>query len=139
MNAAVWVVHPPRAEAEALAQALAIPPALARVLVNRKILTEEAARAFLYGDLDRLHDPYLMKGMDKAVRRIEEAIARGEKILIFGDYDVDGVLSTVMLKKALTTLGAKVDCFIPERLTDAEKSYFSKHRHGSRDPVADQP
>ena len=126
MNAAVWVVHPPRAEAEALAQALDIPPALARVLVNRKILTEEAARAFLYGDLDRLHDPYLMKGMDKAVRRIEEAIARDEKILIFGDYDVDGVLSTVMLKKALTTLGAKVDYFIPERLTDG---YGIKDEH----------
>ncbi len=126
MNAAVWVVHPPRAEAEALAQALDIPPALARVLVNRKILTEEAARAFLYGDLDRLHDPYLMKGMDKAVRRIEEAIARDEKILIFGDYDVDGVLSTVMLYKALTTLGAKVDYFIPERLTDG---YGIKDEH----------
>jgi single-stranded-DNA-specific exonuclease len=126
MNAAVWVVHPPSAEAEALAQALDIPPALARVLVNRKILTEEAARAFLYGDLDRLHDPYLMKGMDKAVRRIEEAIARDEKILIFGDYDVDGVLSTVMLKKALTTLGAKVDYFIPERLTDG---YGIKDEH----------
>jgi single-stranded-DNA-specific exonuclease len=118
MNPAVWVVHPPRAEADALAQALDIPPAIARVLVNRKILTEEAAREFLFGDLDRLHDPYLMKDMDKAVARVETAIARGEKILIFGDYDVDGVLSTVMLKKALTTLGARVDYFIPERLTD---------------------
>jgi single-stranded-DNA-specific exonuclease len=118
MNPAVWVVHPPRAETDALAGALDIPAALARVLVNRKILTEAAAREFLFGDLDRLHDPYLMKGMDKAVARIEAAIAGGEKILIFGDYDVDGVLSTVMLKKALATLGAKVDYFIPERLTD---------------------
>ena len=67
-----------------------------------------------------------MKGMDKAVARIGEAIARGEKILIFGDYDVDGVLSTVMLKKALTTLGAKVEYFIPERLTDG---YGIKDEH----------
>jgi len=126
MNPAVWVVHPPRAEADALAEALGIPAALARVLVNRKILTEEAARAFLYGEIDKLHDPYLMKGMDKAVARIGEAIARGEKILIFGDYDVDGVLSTVMLKKALTTLGAKVEYFIPERLTDG---YGIKDEH----------
>jgi single-stranded-DNA-specific exonuclease len=118
MNPAVWVVYPPRAEADALAQALDIPPAIARVLVNRRILTEEAAREFLFGDLDKLHDPYLMKDMDKAVARVETAIARGEKILIFGDYDVDGVLSTVMLKKALTSLGAQVDYFIPERLTD---------------------
>ncbi len=128
MNPAVWVVHPPRAEADALAQALDIPPAIARVLVNRKILTEEAARAFLFGELDRLHDPYLMKDMGKAVSRIEAAIARGEKILIFGDYDVDGVLSTVMLKKALTTLGAKADYFIPERLTDG---YGIKDEHVS--------
>ncbi len=126
MNPAIWVVYPPRAEADALAAALSIPAALARVLVNRKILTEEAARAFLYGDVDKLHDPYLMKGMDKAVSRIGEAIARGEKILIFGDYDVDGVLSTVMLKKALTTLGANVEYFIPERLTDG---YGIKDEH----------
>ena len=126
MSAAVWVVHPPRAETEALARALDIPPALARVLVNRKIVTEEAAREFLFGDLDKLHDPFLMNGMDKAVARIEQAIARGERILIFGDYDVDGVLSTVMLKKALTTLGAAVDYFIPERLTDG---YGIKDEH----------
>jgi single-stranded-DNA-specific exonuclease len=126
MNSAVWIVHPPRAEADVLARALDIPPAIARVLVNRKILTEEAAREFLFGDLDRLHDPYLMKDMDKAVARVEAAIARREKILIFGDYDVDGVLSTVMLKKALTTLGAEVDYFIPERLTDG---YGIKDEH----------
>jgi single-stranded-DNA-specific exonuclease len=126
MNAAVWVVQPPRPEAEALALALDIPPAIARVLVNRKIVTEEAARGFLFGDLSGLHDPYLMRGMDKAVARIGEAIARGERILIFGDYDVDGVLSTVMLKKALTTLGAQVDYFIPERLTDG---YGIKDEH----------
>ena len=126
MNAAIWVVSPPRVETDALAAALSIPPAIARILVNRKILTEDAARAFLYGNLDKLHDPYLMKGMDRAVARIRDAIARGEKILIFGDYDVDGVLSTVMLMKALTSLGAKVDYFIPERLTDG---YGIKDEH----------
>ena len=68
MNDVVWLVHPPRAEADALAAALGLPPAIARVLVNRKILTEEAARAFLYGELDKLHDPYLMKGMDRGRR-----------------------------------------------------------------------
>ncbi len=126
MNTSTWVVSPPRPEADALAQALSIPPAIARILVNRKILTEETARAFLFGDLAALHDPYLMKGMDRAVARIEEAIAKGEKILVFGDYDVDGVLSTVMLMKALTSLGAKVEYFIPERLTDG---YGIKDEH----------
>jgi single-stranded-DNA-specific exonuclease len=118
MNAALWVVSPPRPEADALAEALSIPPAIARVLVNRKILTPDEARAFLHGGLEGLHDPYLMKGMDKAVERVRQAIDRGEKILVFGDYDVDGVLSTVMLVKALRVLGADVEYFIPERLTD---------------------
>ena len=126
MTAAVWVVSPPRPEADALAEALSLPPAIARVLVNRRILTADEARAFLYGGLDGLHDPYLMKGMDRAVDRIRVAIDRGEKILVFGDYDVDGVLSTVMLKKALATLGAEVDYFIPERLTDG---YGIKDEH----------
>jgi single-stranded-DNA-specific exonuclease len=126
MNAAIWDVYPPRAEADALTEALDIPPAIARILVNRKILTEEAAREFLFGEPGKLHDPYLMKGMDRAVARIEQAIVGGEKILIFGDYDVDGVLSTVMLRKALTTLGAEVDYFIPGRLTDG---YGIKDEH----------
>jgi len=65
-----------------------------------------------------MHDPYLMKGMARAVERIHEAIGKDEKILIFGDYDVDGVLSTVMLLKALRSLGARAKYFIPERLTD---------------------
>jgi single-stranded-DNA-specific exonuclease len=126
MNTAVWVVSPPRPEADTLAEALSIPPAIARVLVNRKVLTPDDARAFLHGGLDGLHDPYLMKGMDRAVDRIRAAIDRGEKILIFGDYDVDGVLSTVMLMKALTTLGAEAEYFIPERLTDG---YGIKEEH----------
>lgn len=118
MNTSIWVVSPPSAEADALALALGVPPVIGRVLVNRKILTEEEARSFLFGGLDSMHDPYLMKGMARAVERIHEAIGKSEKILIFGDYDVDGVLSTVMLIKALRSLGAEVDYFIPERLTD---------------------
>jgi len=126
MNETTWVVAPPRPEAETIAQALSIPPAIARILVNRKLLTVEAARAFLFGDTGALHDPFLMKGMDRAVSRIQDAISKGEKILVFGDYDVDGVLSTVMLMKALASLGAEVEYFIPERLTDG---YGIKDEH----------
>jgi single-stranded-DNA-specific exonuclease len=118
MESSIWLVTPPSPEAETLAAELGLPLPIARILTNRKILTAESARAFLYGSLDGLHDPYLMKGMAEAVARIETAVARREKILIFGDYDVDGVLSVVMLFKALSSIGAEVEYFIPERLRD---------------------
>ncbi|MGA2361411.1 MAG: single-stranded-DNA-specific exonuclease RecJ [Candidatus Aminicenantales bacterium] len=126
MNSSVWIIAPARPEAEALAAELSLCPSIAQVLVNRKITTPDEARSFLFGTLDGLHDPYLMKGMAQAVERIRKAIADGEKILIFGDYDVDGVLSVVMLFKALTSLGAKVEYFIPERLKDG---YGIKEHH----------
>ncbi|HYA48844.1 MAG TPA: single-stranded-DNA-specific exonuclease RecJ [Burkholderiales bacterium] len=126
MESSIWLVAPPSPEAETLAAELGLPLAIARILANRKILTAEAARTFLYGSLEGLHDPFLMKGMAEAVARIETAVARREKILIFGDYDVDGVLSVVMLFKALSSLGAEVEYFIPERLRDG---YGIKEHH----------
>jgi single-stranded-DNA-specific exonuclease len=81
---------------------------------------------FLFGTLDNLHDPYLLLDMDKAVERILRAIRQKEKILIFGDYDVDGVLSVVILLKALRSLGGEVDYFIPERL---KEGYGIKEEH----------
>ncbi len=126
MKSSIWIIAPPRPEAEILAAELGISPAIARVLANRKILTADQARAFLFGNLDGLHDPYLMKGMAEAVARIGRAIEAKEKILIFGDYDVDGVLSVVMLFKALESLGAEVEYYIPERLKDG---YGIKEHH----------
>ncbi len=104
--------------AKAVAAELRIPLPLAQVLVNRKLTDPVAAHRFLYGTTADLFDPYLFAGMAPAVARIEKAISNKEKILIFGDYDADGVLSTVMLHKALAALGAEVDYFIPERLKD---------------------
>lgn len=101
-----------------LAAAIGVPGPIARILANRGITDAEGARRFLHGTLDDLHDPFLMAGMDKAVERILAAIAARELVLIFGDYDADGILATVMLHKALATLGARVDYFIPERLKD---------------------
>ena len=126
MNPGCWVIAPPRPEADVLAAELGIPLPIARVLTNRNVLTAEAAETFLNGTLKDLHDPYLMKGMDKAVSRVEEAIRNKEKILIFGDYDVDGVLSVVLLIRALAGLGAEVDYFIPERL---KEGYGIKEAH----------
>ncbi len=116
MDNTIWVYHPPPEEASLLAEELDIPLEIAQILVNRGIREPEAAHAFLYGELEKLHNPYLMKGMEEAVGRIRLAISKGEKILIFGDYDVDGVLSVVILRRALERLGADVDYFIPDRL-----------------------
>jgi single-stranded-DNA-specific exonuclease len=126
MNPGPWVIAPPRPEADILAAELGIPLPIARVLTNRNILSAKAAETFLNGTLKDLNDPYLMKGMDRAVSRIEEAIKNKEKILIFGDYDVDGVLSVVILLRALAGLGAEVDYFIPERLREG---YGIKEAH----------
>lgn len=126
MSDSVWIIAPPQREAKNLASELGIPLQIAQILVNRKIRDPETAHRFLYGTLDELHDPYLMTGMREAVERIQKAIAQKEKILIFGDYDVDGVLSVVMLLKALESLGAEKDYFIPERL---KEGYGIKEEH----------
>ena len=126
METAVWNISPERPEIESLAAELSLPRIIAQILVNRKITTAEAAREYLFGSLEGLHDPYLMRGMTEAVGRILGAVERREKILIFGDYDVDGVLSVVMLFKAIRSLGGEVEYFIPERLRDG---YGIKDQH----------
>ena len=76
------------------------------------------AARFLTPSLDHLHDPFLLTDLHKAVERIEQAVARKEQIAIHGDYDVDGITSTVILRRALEMLGGNVVHFIPERLRD---------------------
>jgi single-stranded-DNA-specific exonuclease len=126
MDTVQWLTAPPRPEAGNLASELGIPPALAQVLTNRGISTIEEARNFLYGTLDNVPDPYLFKDMAKAVELLRTAIERREKVLIFGDYDVDGVLSVVILMRALKNLGADVGYYIPERL---KEGYGIKDEH----------
>lgn len=126
MDTAQWLTAPPRPQAGVLGSALGIPAAIAQVLANRGISTAEEARSFLYGTLDNLDSPYLFKDMPKAVERLRRAIDRREKVLIFGDYDVDGVLSVVILMRALKGLGAEVDYYIPERL---KEGYGLKEEH----------
>ncbi len=106
------------AAAETLAAALKISPVVAKLLCQRGLSDPELADRFLNPSLDHLHDPMLLKDMGVAVERILAAIARKEKIAIHGDYDVDGVTSTVILRRALELLGADVTHFIPERLKD---------------------
>jgi single-stranded-DNA-specific exonuclease len=90
----------------------------ASLLVNRGISGEEEARRFLYKENLTYHDPFLMSGMKEAVERIQQAIASNERILIFGDYDADGVSSTTVLVYTLRELGATFDYYIPNRFTE---------------------
>jgi len=126
MNERIWNIAPPAAAAPELAAAFGLPPVIGQILANRGLADVESARFFLEGRLEDIPDPFRLSGMAAAVDRIMKAIDGGESILIFGDYDVDGVLSTVMLHKALTTLGGKVDYFIPERL---KNGYGIKDNH----------
>ncbi len=115
-----WTLHP-RHDAEralALAHDLGAPLAIAHALVHRGVGTLEAARGFLEPTLDDLHDPFLLLDLDRAVERILLAIERKERILVHGDYDVDGVTSTYLLYAVLEHLGGRVDYHIPHRTRD---------------------
>ena len=92
-----------------------IPEGTARIMMRRGISTEEKLTHFLYDTLDNLSDPFLMKGMQQAVRRIIQAIDLKEKIVIYGDYDVDGITSTSICVRCLRKLGADVNFYIPLR------------------------
>lgn len=93
-------------------------PLTVKLLLNRGLDTPDKIKAFLDKDNITLHDPMLLKDMDKAVARLEKAIAGKERVCIYGDYDVDGVTSTVMLYSYLRSKGLECSYFIPERLSD---------------------
>jgi len=105
-------------QATALAAALGVHPIVARLLCLRGMAEPEDASRFLNPSMDHLHDPFKLADMDRAVERLERALAQRERIAIHGDYDVDGITSTVILRRALELLGGDVVHFIPERLRD---------------------
>jgi single-stranded-DNA-specific exonuclease len=101
-----------------IAAALNLHPTVARLLCQRGLGDAEVASRFLNPSLDHLHDPFLLTDLATAVDRLERAIAQKERIAIHGDYDVDGITSTVILRRALEMLGGEVVHFIPERIRD---------------------
>ena len=108
--------HPARADD--LARQAQVSPLLAQCLLNRGFAAVEAARAFLQPRLKDLADPFAVPGMDAAVARLFQARERGERVTIFGDYDVDGVTATALLHEVLRALGWPVDCYLPHRLDE---------------------
>lgn len=95
-----------------------ISPLASIILYNRGIKESSEIQKFLHCDLENLHDPYLLKDMDKAVSRIKDALEKKEKITIYGDYDVDGITSIAILYKHLTSMGFEVDYYIPDRIQE---------------------
>jgi len=103
---------------EALAKELGISSVTAQMLINRNVLTLNEAERFLKCSFEFLHNPRLMKDMDKAVNRIREAIVKKEKIVIYGDYDVDGISGVTLLVSVFKRLKSDVSYYIPNRLEE---------------------
>ena len=95
-----------------------LPTFLAPILVNRDIISANQLDAFFHSDLSKLHNPFLLHDMEKGVKRIQSAIEKGEKILIYGDYDCDGVTGTSVMKETLENIGAEPEVYIPNRFVD---------------------
>jgi single-stranded-DNA-specific exonuclease len=125
-----WII--PTVNPEAIAevqQGQDVTPLMARLLVLRGVEQAQGVEPFLRPSLSGLHDPFLMAGMKEAVERLGQAVARHEKILVYGDYDVDGTMAVVVLLTALRSLGAEVEAYVPHRLTDG---------YGMRVPVVEK-
>ncbi|WP_339652954.1 single-stranded-DNA-specific exonuclease RecJ [uncultured Salegentibacter sp.] len=101
-----------------LAEELGVETPVAALLAQRGIMTFEAAKKFFRPSLEELHDPYLMKDMDVAVNRIQQAIASEENIMVYGDYDVDGTTSVALMSSYLKTLTPNIATYIPDRYTE---------------------
>src|SRR6187402_1048935 len=115
-----WTLKPKPAEEKIkhLAQALNVEEFVAALLIQRGVETFEQAKLFFRPTLDDLHDPYLMKDMDKAVERIEKAIENQENILVFGDYDVDGTTAVSLVSSYLKTYYPNIATYIPDRYNE---------------------
>lgn len=113
-----WVVTAKRADFQAIAEKFHIDPVTARLIRNRDVVGEENIRIYLHGSRNDMCDPWKLKDMEQIVRILMKKIQEKRKIRIIGDYDIDGVMSTYILLKGLTGVGANVDHVIPNRMTD---------------------
>lgn len=114
-----WQIHEDnKVLRERLAKEGGISPITAQILINRGMKDASAIDEFLKADMTSLHDPYLMKDMEKAVIRIKKAASKGEKVMVYGDYDVDGISAVALLKTALRDIGCHVISYIPHRVEE---------------------
>ena len=113
-----WVVSAKKANFKEIGEKFHIDQVTARLIRNRDVVGDAAIDEYLNGGISNMHDPFLLKNMDKAVELLTEKISKQKKIRIIGDYDIDGVTSTYILYKGLLRLGAKADYDIPDRIKD---------------------
>ena len=113
-----WVVAAKRADFKKIAEKFGIDQVTARIIRNRDVIGEEAMERYLFGTLNDLHEPRMMKDIELAARILKEKIEKGKQIRILGDYDIDGVQSVYILFAALKRCGAQVDFAIPDRIAD---------------------
>jgi single-stranded-DNA-specific exonuclease len=127
MRSKRWRVKPLQPErAKEMGRALGISPVTAQCLINRGVDTPDAAQRFLTHDPSVLHDPFLMRDMDQAAQRLATAVRQKERVLIYGDYDVDGTSASAFLARLLSKLGVDVSHFVPHR----EEDGYGLHNSG---------
>jgi single-stranded-DNA-specific exonuclease len=133
----IWKVKESNREfQESVCSELGVSRITAQLLSNRGVSTVKDAGEFLACSLSSCHDPSLLKDMDKAVARIRKAAGNREKILVYGDYDVDGMTSVAILKEALTNIGAVAETYIPNRLEEGYGLNMSAVKKAHRDGIS---
>lgn len=128
-----WMVAAKRADFYAIARKFGIDPVTARLIRNRDIVGDEAIEEYLRGGLSYLHDPMGLPDMDRAVCILKKKIEEGKRIRVVGDYDIDGIMASYILKRGLTELGARADIRIPDRVRDG----YGINEHIVRDAALD--
>ena len=124
-----------KADFAAIADEFHITPMTARILRNRDLCSHEEIQAFLSGTLTSLHDPFLMKGMKEAVVMIKKAVSEGRKIRVIGDYDVDGICSSYIIRHVIESLGGKADVRLPDRILEGYGMNCDMIREAALDQV----
>ena len=130
-----WVVTAKKADFQKIGQTFDIDPVIARLIRNRDVEGMENIRSYLYGTLEELPSPWLLKDMKKAVEILKDKIDQKARIRIIGDYDIDGVTATYILLTGFRRLGARVDTYIPDRIKDGYGMHSQLIEKASEDGI----
>ena len=130
-----WVVTAKKADFQKIGQTFGIDPVIARLIRNRDVEGMENIRSYLYGTLEELPSPWLLKDMKKAVEILKDKIDQKARIRIIGDYDIDGVTATYILLTGFRRLGARVDTYIPDRIKDGYGMHSQMIEKASEDGI----